>query len=211
MNSDVTAPVDPDQGVDHKKIVGLYLPVEQNTMKFAALSLAVTLIGATPALAAETLTASFLNADGGVTTGSYDGTVRVTVSGVGQSDATNFNDAFYIYTGVTTPTHDADYYQLSFGTTTLVGFDPAQDAVNAIVGGLPAYSSTHDYTFLLNTGVTSLTQLHFGVSDGIFADNSGAYTITVSAIPESATWAMMLVGFGGLGAAIRARRKPIAA
>jgi len=33
----------------------------------------------------------------------------------------------------------------------------------------------------------------------------------VSAIPEPATWAMMLAGFGGLGAAVRgARRKRVA-
>jgi len=30
-------------------------------------------------------------------------------------------------------------------------------------------------------------------------------------VPEPATWAMMLIGFGGLGAAMRSRRKPAAA
>ena len=32
--------------------------------------------------------------------------------------------------------------------------------------------------------------------------------ISVAGVPEPATWAMMLVGFGGLGAAMRSRRKP---
>jgi hypothetical protein len=36
-------------------------------------------------------------------------------------------------------------------------------------------------------------------------------SFTVSSVPEAATWAMMLVGFGGLGAAIRSRRRPAAA
>jgi PEP-CTERM motif len=40
--------------------------------------------------------------------------------------------------------------------------------------------------------------LHFGVSDGDFADNTGFYTITVTGVPEPATWAMMLIGFAGL-------------
>ena len=35
--------------------------------------------------------------------------------------------------------------------------------------------------------------------------------LTSGAVPEPATWAMMLVGFGGLGAAMRSRRKQAAA
>jgi hypothetical protein len=157
------------------------------------------LLAATTGLAsAETLTASFLSPDGGVTVDSYKGIVDVTVSGVGQSDGTDFNDAFYVYSAGP-PFNDPDYYQLTFGTTTLVGFDPAQDAKNFIVGGLPAYESSHVYSFELNTGLSSPGQLHFGVSDGDFADNSGFYTITVTGVPEAATWAMMLIGFAGLG------------
>ena len=41
---------------------------------------------------------------------------------------------------------------------------------------------------------------------------SGAVTLGLgSAVPEPATWAMMLVGFGGLGAAMRTRRRSAAA
>ena len=32
-------------------------------------------------------------------------------------------------------------------------------------------------------------------------------SLSVTAVPEPATWAIMLVGFGGMGAAIRSRRK----
>lgn len=31
----------------------------------------------------------------------------------------------------------------------------------------------------------------------------------VAGVPEPATWAMMLIGFGGIGAAVRRRRKPL--
>ena len=45
----------------------------------------------------------------------------------------------------------------------------------------------------------------------IVLDNAGAQgdfaNVQLSAVPEPATWAMMLVGFGGLGAAIRSRRR----
>jgi len=48
------------------------------------------------------------------------------------------------------------------------------------------------------------------------ADSSSVFFATVetvapAGVPEPATWAMMLVGFGGLGAAMRARRKPLVA
>ena len=34
---------------------------------------------------------------------------------------------------------------------------------------------------------------------------------TLSAAPEPATWALMIVGFGGIGAAVRRRRTQVAA
>jgi hypothetical protein len=169
---------------------------------------AAALMIAGPVFATETLTATFTTPDGGITTGGYDNDVRVTVSGVGQSLGTAYNDAFYIYTDGA-PYNDPSYYQLTFGTTTLVGFDPTQDAKNYLVGSLPAYNPDHIYTFILNTGVTTPTQLHFGVSDGIFSDNSGAYRITVSSVPEPAAWTLMMAGFAGLGAALR--RRPLSA
>ncbi len=157
------------------------------------------------AMATETLTATFLQADGGVTANKYDGFVDVTVSGVGQSAATNFNDAFYVYTDPNGTYNDANWYQLTFGATTLVPLVAAQDAKNFLVGSLPAYNPSHEYTFELYTGLSTPGFLHFGVSDGIFSDNSGAYSITVSAVPEPSTWAMMLLGLAGLSFA--ARRK----
>ncbi len=40
-------------------------------------------------------------------------------------------------------------------------------------------------------------------------NQSGVGTGVVSAIPEPSTWAMMIVGIGGLGAAMRRRRTPL--
>ncbi len=42
-------------------------------------------------------------------------------------------------------------------------------------------------------------------------ENFYAFTIGTSAVPEPATWAMMLAGFGGLGVAMRRRRRTQAA
>jgi hypothetical protein len=126
------------------------------------------------------------------------GKVQITVSGVGQSAGSAYNDAFYVYTNGT-PYNDPSYYQLTFGTTTLVGFNPSQDIKNFLVGPLPVYNPDHLYTFDINTGASTPTALHFGVGDGDFADNSGAFRITVTSVPETSTWIMMLAGFAGLG------------
>ena len=172
------------------------------SLLIGAAALTLTAVAA-PAQAAETLVATFTQPDGGQTTQTYSGIVRVLVTGTGQSNGTRFNDAFY---DVLTGTRDGSFYQLTFGTTTLVPLNPAQNAVNFLVGPLPAFSPTNTYQFLLNTGTSTPSILHFGVGDGQFADNSGAYTITVTAVPEPATWATMILGVGTAGAAMRRRR-----
>jgi PEP-CTERM motif len=181
----------------------------------SALLVAMTLLGSGSAVA-ETVTASFTAPDGGVTSGLYSGIVHVTVSGFGQSLADDLNDAFYLYSPVSIwnpPFHDAfGYYQLAFGTSALVPNDASQAASNFIVGGLPAYNPSHVYSFDLDTGSVELGQLHFGVSDGIFADNAGAFTIEISAaIPEPSTWAMLILGFTGVGLMAYRRRNQTAA
>ena len=71
------------------------------------------------------------------------------------------------------------------------------------------------YIILAPVGTVAL---EFGVNDDIFSDNSGSLNVDVSgagAVPEPAAWAMMLVGFGLLGASLRrpssCRRMPTAA
>jgi hypothetical protein len=73
--------------------------------------------------------------------------------------------------------------------------------------------------FLIGTG-TILSgfsgELTVGYWDSYYPDNSGVQTLSISAVPEPATWAMMLFGVGLIGAGLRVVRQkggraPIAA
>ncbi len=161
-----------------------------------------------PAQAAETITVPFTTPSTG-TTEQYSGIVRVTVSGTGFSRGADINDAFYFSpSGAVEP---SGYYQLGFSTSPLQPFDAANAAFSSVIGGRPAFNVSGVYSFLLNTGSTAPTNLYFGVTDGNFGDNGGAFSITViQGVPEPATWALMILGFGAVGGAMR-RRQSVAA
>jgi hypothetical protein len=60
---------------------------------------------------------------------------------------------------------------------------------------------------LLITVPTGATLIYFGLPDaagfnglsGYYQDNSGSFDVVVTAVPEPSTWAMMILGFFGVG------------
>ena len=123
-------------------------------------------------VAQETLTARLADSVSAVTSaGAYSGPVWLSVSGVGQSSARMFSDAFYLYTdnagNPITPTHSRDW----------VLWINRQPAHNLIAGQQPpAFRDDHAYTFLINAPGGRLT---FGVGDDLAYDNSGSFTIRI--------------------------------
>jgi hypothetical protein len=160
-----------------------------------------------PAGPTEVVTANFNPADGGVSVGTYAGYVRLVVSGSGVSCTPATNDAFYIYVwqpGCSNPNvvpqHDPSWYQLTFDSQTLVGGNYTRDATRFIVYDIdagaevlsrpyvPAYRTGHTYSFIVDTGLVAAARLHFGVSDGGFGDNSGAFQVQITQLaPRPAT------------------------
>jgi PEP-CTERM motif len=134
--------------------------------------------------------------------------------------------------GSSTPSTGPDGFSSNpFGTGSVIS--------NSIPGGLVGtYTSPNGSAFALVavfTGSTTFspflvgssdqitvpqfaTGLFFGFADaqgfngasGFYQDNGGALDVTVSAVPEPSTWAMMILGFACLGAAAYRRKTRMA-
>jgi hypothetical protein len=67
----------------------------------------------------------------------------------------------------------------------------------------------HDTTSPFGFSLASAQDVNFYFKDSFYADNRGGVSISLNkmaAVPEPATWAMMLVGFGALGTVMRRRK-----
>lgn len=178
-------------------------------MKTVATALALALAAiAAPAAAVETVSVSFTSPTGGQSVGLWSGIVKLHVEGTGFSNGPAINDAFY---NVASQTLNTGYYALGFGIAPLLPFTPTNNIQNYLVGGVPAYNPAHAYTFLVNTGTAVPSTLYFGVTDGQYNDNGGSFRVTISNVPEPANWAMLIAGFGLVGAAARRRRSVVSA
>lgn len=72
----------------------------------------------------------------------------------------------------------------------------------------PTHNVSAFYLFNLLTPSDKITLMFDGVPNGKGSSNAQLFATTrAGSVPESATWAMMLLGFGGMGLAMRARRR----
>jgi len=128
----------------------------------------------------------------------YGGSVEVIVSGTGNSYGARINDAFYGISGVPVDYQDGSlfdtpYYQLNIGWQhgfPLAGCDGEPHNISNFITfidgtgpttppAMPAYDPLlHTYHFVVQVAPRA-GPLTFGVSDCVFDDNGGQYTIQV--------------------------------
>lgn len=82
------------------------------------------------------------------------------------------------------------------------GYGPQGSAYFATPGQSLAHAAQYVFDFTL----TGNTNVYFGLGDDRIRDNRGGVSLLVESVPEPATWAMLIAGFGMIGFAARRRR-----
>ncbi|MFL6760111.1 PEPxxWA-CTERM sorting domain-containing protein [Sphingomonas sp.] len=88
-----------------------------------------------------------------------------------------------------------------------------------VLTGQPVYASTvatqagSGYSLNLTTSLAANTWYRFTYTANMATPGNlaGTANFYVATVPEPATWALMLLGFGGMGFALRRRRRPVLA
>jgi hypothetical protein len=107
------------------------------------------------------------------------------------------------------------YYADQVGFTGSVSVYDGLDGTGNLLTSLSLPSTPDPYTVFVPIGVnfsgTAKSVVFGGSANYIAFDNVTLGSSTAGGVPEPATWAMMLMGFGGLGAALRSTRRKQAA
>jgi hypothetical protein len=131
----------------------------------------------------------------------FNGTISQLITGlkVGTTYNLTFDWAGASWATVTGPTTHA--FDVTFG-----GVTQSTDTLNVDAKGFSGWK-TASMNFVATSGSQTLSFLSKGTPNGLPPTNLLDNVSMTAAVPEPATWAMMLVGFGMVGGAARYRRR----
>ena len=172
--------------------------------------------------AAALCTASLANA--ALTITGSSGTTAGSVLTVGSADNSTVPNKVAFDTFTDTAGTYTSFFEFTENMTSIGSFSVTAAALGAQLtleqllpggGGTALYQaigSSNSLTLVTGplTAGTTYRFTYTGTAPAGGADFSGNAAF-YSAVPEPATWAMMLLGFGGIGMAMRRRRKPVLA
>jgi hypothetical protein len=154
------------------------------------------------------------------------GTASVTYSGVTFSTTSSYSDGAFFnvspgFSGASTPVVSSQ--QATFGYAnilitlpefasditinyaTFYGIPVSFKLSNGVTATQPSSATAYDAVDVYSSGPTSAFNWVQVLSSGKEYLSVGSITYTVAAVPEPASWAMMIAGFGLIGGALRRR------
>ncbi len=102
------------------------------------------------------------------------------------------------------------------GVNVIIAFDNIVLFTDLLTGPGATHPGTPGESVAFSSGGPVLLHagdfIDYGVNNaGSFFNDSTGLALTITSVPEPAAWALMLVGFAGLGGALRASRRSLAA
>ena len=183
-------------------------------MKYIGVAIAaasVALATASPAYAGEkstkqvmaTVDSSSMIIDGPTTVGS-ETTIGFTDAGLDSPTFTEWLTFTNDLAGVYALTLDTSSSGIDFTSAILTGPGGPYELVEEFDNGISEFWNLS--SLFLEAGTYTLT-----INGDNDSTGSLGGTVTINAVPEPGTWAMMLLGFGAAGFAMRRRRAPVLA